>query len=402
MKKYNNELLSVPGITLNGIYTGVKKSRNDLGIIYTNKGIAAGVFTQNVVKAAPVVVSEMNIKNETTSAIIINSGNANACTGKLGYENAIETINHVADKLKIDPMEVLVSSTGLIGKQLEMDKIKKGIAPLIDGINENTYHQFPESITTTDTYNKTCSCKVELNGEWITIVGVAKGSGMIHPNMATTLGFIQTDVNISKPVLQSILSNVIVDTFNMISVDGDTSTNDMVIALSSCEAKNNLVKENTPEYAKLTEALLYVTKMLAISVAQDGEGATKLIECTVFNANSNESARKMAKSVIQSSLVKAAVFGKDANWGRIICSLGYSGVSFDPDVIDLNIKSNTGKICLMKNGTGLAFDETEALKILSDEKVIIEVDVKDGQYEATAWGCDLTYDYVTINAEYRT
>ncbi len=402
MKKYNNKLLSVPGIISNGIHTGVKKSRNDLGIIYTNKGIAAGVFTQNVVKAAPVVVSEMNIKNEVTRAIIINSGNANACTGQLGYQNAIETIKHVADKLEIDPKEVLISSTGLIGKQLDMDKIIKGINPLIDGINENSYHQFPESITTTDTYNKTCSCKVEIGGEWITVVGIAKGSGMIHPNMATTLGFVQTDVNISKQVLQSILSNVIVDTFNMISVDGDTSTNDMVIALSSCDAKHALIEENTLEYDQLTEAFLYVTKMLAISVAKDGEGATKLIECTVTNAHSDKSARKMAKSVIQSSLVKAAVFGNDANWGRIICSLGYSGVSFDPSVVDLNIKSDAGTIALMEEGTGLEFDETKALKILSDEKVIIEVDVKNGNYGATAWGCDLTYDYVTINAEYRT
>lgn len=402
MKKYNNELLKVPGVMLNGIYTGVKKSRNDLGLIYTENGVAAGVFTQNVVKAAPVIVTLENIKNDVTKAIIINSGSANACTGKLGYENAVEVMQQVADQLGIDPKEVLVSSTGIIGKQMDMFKITSGIEPLIKGLNENSYMQFPESITTTDTYNKTCSCQIEIEGEVITLAGVAKGSGMIHPNMATTLGFVQTDVNISKSALQAIISEVIKDTFNMISVDGDTSTNDMVIALSSGKAKHDLIEVTSKNYDKVKEAFLYVTKMLAISVAQDGEGATKLIECNIKNANSDHEARKMAKSVIQSSLVKAAVFGKDANWGRIICSLGYSGVDFDPDVIDLNISSLQGSILLMENGTGLEFDEEKALQILSDEKVIIEVDAKEGKYPATAWGCDLTYEYVTINAEYRT
>lgn len=402
MEKYNKKLLKVPGIKLSGIHSGVKKSRKDLGIIYVDSGVSAGVFTQNISKAAPVTITEENVKNDVTKVILINSGNANACTGELGMKNANACVDAVAKQMNISKNEILISSTGIIGKQLEMEKILNSIAPLCDSLTEDSYNDFPESITTTDSFNKVCSCELELDGELITISGIAKGSGMIHPNMATMLGFIQTDANITKELLQEITSSVIKDTFNMISVDGDTSTNDMVLTLSSCIADNKLIDSKSNSYQSLHDAFLYVCKKLAISIAMDGEGSTKLIECTVMNSLSESDARLMSKSVVKSSLVKTAIFGKDANWGRILCSLGYSGGKFNPDVTDLTLKNSDQSILLMKNGTGLEFDEELALDILHSDKIIIEVDVKEGINSATAWGCDLTYEYVTINAEYRT
>lgn len=402
MKKYNDLQLHVPGIKMSGIYSGVKKSRNDLGIIFTEKGVSAGVFTQNKIKAAPVLINQDHIKNPITKIILVNSGNANACTGELGYSNALETIDSIATKMNVLPDEVLIASTGIIGKQMEMDKILKNLDPLIDSISLNSYTEFPESITTTDTYNKVCSCEIHLEDTVVTISGVAKGSGMIHPNMATMLGFLQTDANISKKMLQLILSDVVKDTFNMISVDGDTSTNDMVLAISSQQAKHSLINNKNDSFKAISLGIKYVCKMLAISIAKDGEGATKLIECNLLNGKTQSDAKKMAKAIIQSSLVKTAIFGNDANWGRIICALGYSNCDLNPDKIDLSIQGNSFKLDLIKNGVGIYFDEVYAIKILENEKVIINVDVNMGKYNATAWGCDLTYDYIKINAEYRT
>ncbi len=402
MKKYNKKFLAVPGFKLHGIHTGVKKSRRDLGIIYTDNGVSAGVFTQNISVAAPVTISKKHLENQITKAILINSGNANACTGKLGFDNAKESIKVLAKELQIKEEEILISSTGIIGKQLEMDKILPSIPKLCEELSSTSYDNFPESITTTDSFNKLCSCELLIDGELITVSGVAKGSGMIHPNMATMLGFIQTDVNISKNMLQEIVSYVVNDTFNMISVDGDTSTNDMVLSLSSNLANNKIVNDKTKDYYKLQEAFLFVCKKLAISIAMDGEGSTKLIECNILNSKSDLDARLMAKSIVKSSLVKTAVFGKDANWGRILCAMGYSGGSFDPEKINLTIKSKVGEILLMNEGCGVNFDEMKALKILNEDKLVIEVDAKEGNNSATAWGCDLTYDYVKINAEYRT
>ena len=283
---------------------------------------------------------------------------------------------------------MLISSTGIIGKQLDVDKIVNAIPALVANLSEDSFNFFPESITTTDSFNKVCSCQIEIDDEIVTIAGVSKGSGMIHPNMATMLGFIQTDANISKEFLQKIRSDVVKDTFNMISVDGDTSTNDMVISLSSCEAKHTLIDAYSSNYTKLRDSFSYVCKMLAISIAMDGEGSTKLIQCTVKNSLTESDARLLAKSVVRSNLVKASISEKDANWGRILCSLGYSGGYFNPDKTDLSLKSNVDSIELMKDGIGIDFDKDLALKIFESQKVIIEVDINEGLGKATAWGCD--------------
>ncbi len=388
MKKYNNKLLKVPGIMLNGIYSGVKKSRRDLGVIYTPSGISAGVFTQNLSRGVPVVVSQKNINNDITKAILINSGVANALTGEQGMKNAQLCLDAIAKELNVNKEEVLISSTGIIGKQLDVDKIVNAIPALVANLSEDSFNFFPESITTTDSFNKVCSCQIEIDDEIVTIAGVSKGSGMIHPNMATMLGFIQTDANISKEFLQKIISDVVKDTFNMISVDGDTSTNDMVIALSSSHAKHALIDTYSSNYEKLRDSFSYVCKMLAISIAMDGEGSTKLIQCTVKNSLTESDARLLAKSVVRSNLVKASIFGKDANWGRILCSLGYSGGYFNPEKTDLSLKSPEDSIVLMKNGMGIDFDEALASKIFESQKVIIEVDINEGDAKATAWGCD--------------
>lgn len=366
---------------------------------------AAGVFTTNVVKAAPVLWDKEVVESEwEAQAIVVNSGIANACTGKLGYEYCRETAGAAADALEISPQSVLICSTGVIGMQLPMEKMTEGVRMLAKAIKpgEEAGTDAAKAIMTTDTRNKQVAVKVTIGGKEVTIGGMCKGSGMIHPNMCTMLAFVTTDVNISKKLLQEALSADVQDTFNMVSVDGDTSTNDTLLVLANGQAGNPEITEKGADYDTFVEALHYVNETLAKKIAGDGEGATALFEVKVIHADNKEDAKTLAKSVITSSLTKAALFGHDANWGRILCALGYSGAKFDPEAIELYLESSAGKILIFKDGMAADYSEEEATRILSCSEVTALVDMKMGEAEATAWGCDLTYDYVKINADYRS
>lgn len=366
---------------------------------------AAGVFTTNVVKAAPVLWDKEVVESEwEAQAIVVNSGIANACTGKLGYEYCRETAGAAADALEISPQSVLICSTGVIGMQLPMEKMTEGVRMLAKAIKpgEEAGTDAAKAIMTTDTRNKQVAVKVTIGGKEVTIGGMCKGSGMIHPNMCTMLAFVTTDVNISKKLLQEALSADVQDTFNMVSVDGDTSTNDTLLVLANGQAENPEITEKGADYDTFVEALHYVNETLAKKIAGDGEGATALFEVKVIHADNKEDAKTLAKSVITSSLTKAALFGHDANWGRILCALGYSGAKFDPEAIELYLESSAGKILIFKDGMAADYSEEEATRILSCSEVTALVDMKMGEAEATAWGCDLTYDYVKINADYRS
>jgi glutamate N-acetyltransferase/amino-acid N-acetyltransferase len=401
----NGTVTDVKGFKAAGITAGLKKSgKKDLALIYSEyKAVSAAVFTKNLVKAAPIVVDMENIKSENTQAIIVNSGNANACTGEAGYKNAKQMTEIVAEKLNLKPEEVLVESTGIIGVQMDMEKVKKGLEKITEELSEDGGHNAGEAIMTTDTFPKNIAVKVKIGETDVTIAGIAKGSGMIHPNMATMLAFLTTDVSIDKKLLQKGFSESTDDSYNMVSVDGDTSTNDMAGILANGAAGNKkITDENSEDYKIFKEALGFVNKELAKSIAKDGEGATKLIEVTAKNAKTMEDAKKVSKSVITSSLFKAAVFGSDANWGRILCAVGYSGAELIVDKVEIFIKGENQIIQVAKNGMGIDFCEEEVEKILKEEKVGVIVNLNDGEYDATAWGCDLTYDYVKINADYRT
>lgn len=366
---------------------------------------AAGVFTTNVVKAAPVLWDKEVVESEwEAQAIVVNSGIANACTGKLGYEYCRETAGAAADALEISPQSVLICSTGVIGMQLPMEKMTEGVRMLAKAIKpgEEAGTDAAKAIMTTDTRNKQVAVKVTIGGKEVTIGGMCKGSGMIHPNMCTMLAFVTTDVNISKKLLQEALSADVQDTFNMVSVDGDTSTNDTLLVLANGQAENPEITEKGADYDTFVEALHYVNETLAKKIAGDGEGATALFEVKVIHADNKEDAKTLAKSVITSSLTKAALFGHDANWGRILCALGYSGAKFDPEAIELYLESSAGKILIFKDGMAADYSEEEATRILSCSEVTALVDMKMGEAKATAWGCDLTYDYVKINADYRS
>ena len=366
---------------------------------------AAGVFTTNVVKAAPVLWDKEVVESEwEAQAIVVNSGIANACTGKLGYEYCRETAGAAADALEISPQSVLICSTGVIGMQLPMEKMTEGVRMLAKAIKpgEEAGTDAAKAIMTTDTRNKQVAVKVTIGGKEVTIGGMCKGSGMIHPNMCTMLAFVTTDVNISKKLLQEALSADVQDTFNMVSVDGDTSTNDTLLVLANGQAGNHEITEKGADYDTFVEALHYVNETLAKKIAGDGEGATALFEVKVIHADNKEDAKTLAKSVITSSLTKAALFGHDANWGRILCALGYSGAKFDPEAIELYLESSAGKILIFKDGMAADYSEEEATRILSCSEVTALVDMKMGDAKATAWGCDLTYDYVKINADYRS
>lgn len=366
---------------------------------------AAGVFTTNVVKAAPVLWDKEVVESEwEAQAIVVNSGIANACTGKLGYEYCRETAGAAADALEISPQSVLICSTGVIGMQLPMEKMTEGVRMLAKAIKpgEEAGTDAAKAIMTTDTRNKQVAVKVTIGGKEVTIGGMCKGSGMIHPNMCTMLAFVTTDVNISKKLLQEALSADVQDTFNMVSVDGDTSTNDTLLVLANGQAGNPEITEKGADYDTFVEALHYVNETLAKKIAGDGEGATALFEVKVIHADNKGDAKTLAKSVITSSLTKAALFGHDANWGRILCALGYSGAKFDPEAIELYLESSAGKILIFKDGMAADYSEEEATRILSCSEVTALVDMKMGEAEATAWGCDLTYDYVKINADYRS
>lgn len=381
------------------------KNRTDMALIYSTVPCrVAGTFTTNLVKAAPVKWDMEVVKNGTAQAVVVNSGIANACTGAEGYGYCRETALETAGALGISEDLVLVGSTGVIGMQLPMERIRAGIRMLAvaksDTLESGT--EAAKAIMTTDTEKKEIAVTLELGGKPVTIGGMCKGSGMIHPNMCTMLGFVTTDAAISQEMLQKALSTDVKDTFNMISVDGDTSTNDTLLLLANGLAGNPEITEENEDYRAFLEALNYVNTYLARKMAGDGEGATALFTVKVVGAKTKEQAVVLSKSVITSNLTKAAIFGHDANWGRILCAMGYSGAEFDPEKVDLTFESTAGCLKIIENGVALDYSEEEATRILSQEEVIVTADLKEGSESATAWGCDLTYDYVKINADYRS
>ena len=382
------------------------KDRKDMALIYSQVPcVAAGTFTTNVVKAAPVRWDQEIVKKSANvHAVIINSGIANACTGEEGYGYCEQTAQAAERLLRIPASFVLVASTGVIGMQLPMDRIRDGVALLAEGKadTEEAGLEAAKAIMTTDTKPKYAAAQVEIGGKTVTVGGMCKGSGMIHPNMCTMLGFVTTDAAITKEMLQKALSDDIKDTYNMVSVDGDTSTNDTVLLLANGMAGNPVIDRENEDYAVFKEALNYVNTELAKKIAGDGEGATCLFEVKVIGAESKEQAVTLSKSVITSSLTKAAIYGHDANWGRILCAMGYSGASFDPDRVDLYFESAAGKLKIIENGVSTGYSEEMATKILSEEYVTATADIKMGEASATAWGCDLTHEYVNINADYRS
>lgn len=380
--------------------------RLDMAMVYSNSPcVSAGTYTTNLVKAAPVVWDRKITDGDgMVQAIVVNAGIANACTGKEGLDYCEQTANEAASVLGIRPEEVLVASTGVIGKQLPMEKIKAGVHKLKENLSDSleSASLSAEAIMTTDTIKKEIALEFEIAGTKVKMGGMCKGSGMIHPNMCTMLGFVTTDVAIDKALLLKALREDVVDTFNMVSVDGDTSTNDSFIVLANGQAKNKLIDSEGEDYTTFKEALHQINVELAKMMAGDGEGATALFEVKVVGAQSKDQARTLAKSVVTSSLTKAAIFGHDANWGRILCALGYSGEKFDPDYMELWFESNEGKILIYKDGNAVDFSEEDATNILSAKEVRALVDIQMGEETATAWGCDLTYDYIRINADYRS
>ena len=407
MKHITGGVTAAKGFEAAGAEAQVKyQNRKDMAMVFSRTPCrAAGVFTSNVVKAAPVVWDREIVENASAvHAVVVNSGIANACTGEQGREYCRQTAFAAAEALGIPETSVLVASTGVIGMQLPMDRITAGVKALAGTLSDtvDAGREAAEAIMTTDTHSKQVAVTIELSGKTVTIGGMAKGSGMIHPNMCTMLGFVTTDAAISKELLQEALRADVADTFNMISVDGDMSTNDTLLVLANGCAGNPEITEKNEDYRLFCEALHEVNVTLAKMLAGDGEGATALFECHVVHADTKENARTLAKSVICSSLTKAAIFGHDANWGRILCALGYSGVGFDPEAIELFIESEAGKILIYQNGSAADYSEEEATRILSCPEVTALVDMKMGEAEATAWGCDLSYDYVKINADYRS
>lgn len=382
------------------------KGRTDMAMVFSEVPcVAAGTFTTNVVKAAPVRWDQDIVYNHPGArAVICNSGIANACTGEEGFSYCRETAKAASESLGIPEDSVLVASTGVIGMQLPIDRIANGVkamAPKLEGSREAGL-EAAKAIMTTDTEKKEAAVEIEIGGKTVTVGGMCKGSGMIHPNMCTMLGFITSDVDISKELLQEALSEDIKDTYNMVSVDGDTSTNDTVLLLANGQAGNPKITEKNADYEEFKKALNYVNTTLAKKIAGDGEGATALFEVKVIGAATKAEAVTLSKSVVTSSLTKAAIYGHDANWGRILCALGYSGVQFDPEKVDLYFESKAGKIKIIENGVSTGYSEEKATKILSEEAVTAIADMKMGDASATAWGCDLTYDYIKINADYRS
>ena len=382
------------------------QGRTDMALIYSEKPCrTAGTFTTNVVKAAPVKWDKCVVESKVRSqAVIVNSGIANACTGAEGMEYCRETAEEAAKILGIDAKGVLIGSTGVIGMQLPIDRIKAGIAKLAEGRSADLESgtEAARAIMTTDTRKKEAAVRLEIGGKTVTIGGMAKGSGMIHPNMCTMLSFITTDAKISKKALQAALSSDVEDTYNMISVDGDTSTNDTVLLLANGMAGNDKIKIGTPEFEQFKEALHYINETLAKKMAGDGEGATALFEAKIIGAKTKEQAKTLAKSIVCSNLTKAAIAGHDANWGRILCAMGYSGAEFDPEKVDLYFESAAGKLKIIENGTAVDYSEEKATEILSEPEVTAIADIKEGSAEAAAWGCDLTHGYIDINADYRS
>lgn len=407
MKIIKGGVTAAKGFYAASAAAGIKyEGRTDMALIYSKKPCkTAGTFTTNVVKAAPVKWDKQVVESKAKSqAVIVNSGIANACTGEEGMTYCMETAKKAAEVLGIDAAGVLVGSTGVIGMQLPLERIQKGVELLVASKSKTKEagNLAAKAIMTTDTMEKEAAVQIEIGGRTVTIGGMAKGSGMIHPNMCTMLAYITTDAVITKKALQKALCADVEDTYNMISVDGDTSTNDTVLLLANGKAKNEKIHIGTPEYEKFAEALHYVNETLAKKMAGDGEGATALFEVKVVNAGTKKQAKVLAKSVVCSNLTKAAIAGHDANWGRILCAMGYSGAEFDPEKVDLYIESKAGKLQLIENGVALPYSEETATEILSQPEVTATADLKEGGETAAAWGCDLTHGYIDINADYRS
>ena len=407
MKKTDGGVPAAKGFLAASTAAGIKyKDRMDMAMIYSEKPCkAAGTFTTNIVKAAPVKWDQEVVSaSPYAQAVVVNAGIANACTGAEGYGYCLDTAKAAAEALQIPESAVLVASTGVIGMQLPMDRITAGIKAMAPGLSGTLEGGTAASkaIMTTDTVNKEVAATFTAGGKTVTIGGMCKGSGMIHPNMCTMLSFVTTDLAISKELLTEALREDIKDTYNMISVDGDTSTNDTVLLLANGMAGNPEITEKNEDYREFVKALNFINETLAKKMAGDGEGCTALFEVKIVGAETKAQAVTLAKSVITSSLTKAAIFGHDANWGRILCAMGYSGAVFDPENVDLYFESAAGKLQIIENGVALPYSEEEATKILSEPEVTATADIKMGSCSATAWGCDLTFDYVKINADYRS
>ncbi len=404
MKAINGGVCAAKGFKASGIHAGIRKNKDkkDLALIVSDKlASAASTYTQNLVKGAPIYVTKANISNGYAQAIICNSGNANTCNAN-GIEIAEAMCELVEKHTSVKKSDVIVASTGVIGQPLDITPIADGMDELINSLNYDGSNDAAEAIMTTDLVKKEIAYEFEIGGKTCHIGGIAKGSGMIHPNMATMLVFVTTDAAISPAMLQKALSADILDSFNMISVDGDTSTNDMVSVLANGMAENTEITADGEDFDSFCKALSAVTTYLCRNIAKDGEGATKLLECNVQGAKDTKTAKIVAKSVICSSLFKAAMFGADANWGRILCAIGYSGADCDVNKVAVHLESNAGTIHVCENGSGVDFDEDYAKKVLTEDEIKINITLGDGDGKATAWGCDLTYDYVKINGDYRT
>lgn len=404
MKTISGGVCAAKGFTAGGVHCGIRKNRSkrDLALILSESpATAAAVYTTNLVKGAPLTVTKQHLENGTARAILCNSGNANTCNAN-GIEIAEAMCGMVSEALSIPADEVVIASTGVIGQPLNPEPIANGMPALVQSLSKDGSEAAAEGIMTTDTVKKEIAVEFMLGGKVCRMGGIAKGSGMIHPNMATMLVFLTTDAAISSDMLQKALSSDIADTFNMVSVDGDTSTNDMVTILANGMAGNPEITEENEDFAIFMKALNTVTVYLCRMIAGDGEGATKLLECKVTGADSLKTAKTVAKSVICSSLLKAAMFGADANWGRVLCAIGYSGAEVDVSRVDVAFRSVKGEIAVCQNGAGIDFSEEKAKEILLEKEIEILISVGDGEYSSTAWGCDLTYDYVKINGDYRT
>ena len=407
MKIVNGGVTTPKGFKASSAAAGIKyQGRTDMAMVYSEADCTcAGTFTTNVVKAAPVLWDrDVVVKGKSARAIVVNSGIANACTGKEGYEICEKTADATAKALNIKPNQVCIGSTGVIGMQIKIDRIVDGVSKLAAALEDGfeASEKAAKAIMTTDTVHKMTAVEIELSGKTVTIGAMTKGSGMIHPNMCTMLCYITTDAAISSEMLQKALSASIVDSYNMISVDGDTSTNDTCFIMANGLAGNDMITEENEDYKVFCEALDYINKDLAKRMAADGEGASHLFEVIVNGAKNKEEAVTLSKSVVGSSLCKAAIYGKDANCGRFMCALGYSGIQFNPDIVDIYFESKAGSILVVSQGAAPSFDEDLALKVLSEEAVTVRCEMNAGNASATAWGCDLTYDYVKINADYRS
>ena len=404
MKIINGGVCAAKGFKANGVHCGIRhnKLKRDLALIVSEvPATAAAVYTTNLVKGAPLIVTKNHLQDGYAQAVICNSGNANTCNAN-GIEIAEQMSALVAQNVGIKAQDVVVASTGVIGQPLNIEPIERGMSELVSGLNEQNGEFAAQAIMTTDLALKQVSVEFTIGGKTCRMGGIAKGSGMIHPNMATMLVFITTDVNISSEMLNKALKSDIQKTFNMISIDGDTSTNDMVVVLANGLAGNECISEEGQDFNEFMLALNSINVSLCKMIAGDGEGATKLLECSVCGAKNLDTAKTVAKSVICSSLFKAAMFGADANWGRVLCAIGYSGADVDVNKIDVAFVSNKGKIDVCKNGSGVEFSEEKAKEILLEKEITVDVNLNDGQACSKAWGCDLTYDYVKINGDYRT